>query len=203
MLNFLAAEDHHTLNRQSALLQSRSPTRHRPLPSSSSTISSSANRQRRRQRQPKPHSSSFQSTSSATSVGPQHGFTRAMSFFDDAAAESHLPEGFFPDLGLSWRDPRRRGGRDYLRRARLKKEVKEHKKLLHGEIVLYSCVFSPVGSLLLTFYPHRLLSSFLFPPLLSSFLLFPPSSLLCLFFSLCLAGSHEERRLRAQKKKSS
>ena len=169
MLNFLAAEDHHTLNRQSALLQGRSPTRHRPLPSSSSsTISSSANRQRRRQRQP--HSSSFQSTSSATSVGPLLGASSATSFFNDAAAQSHLPEGFFPDLGLSWRDPRRRGGRDYLRRARLKKEVKEHKKLLNGEFVFVKSCFlsSRFSFVLLTYY------SLFFRPLSSSFLLFPP-----------------------------
>ena len=126
MLNFLAKEDRHTLNRESALLQGRSSVR----------FHSSTNKKQRHSRQSTQQSSrdqtqttSFLSQQSQQSLHHHH-----------PQSQSHLPEGFFPDLGLSWRDPRRKTGRNWLRREALNKEKARRQKILK---VMAKCVYEP------------------------------------------------------------
>jgi hypothetical protein len=124
MLNFLAAEDQQVLLLQSALLQGRSSINRSP---------SAHSRRRRRPNTHQSHASSYSNSDSATT-------TTALSTNTNTQMTPQVPEGFFPDLGLSWRDPRRKHGRNWLRRDQLKREQQHHQKILK---VMANCVYEP------------------------------------------------------------
>ena len=119
MLNFLAQETKHDLQRASLLAQGRSLSGS-PIRKQRSSSSSVAQRRPRTNQSHHSHHS--------------HHSHQPLDF------TSSTPEGFFPDLGLSWRDPRRKTGRNWLRRQKLNREQAHHQKILK---VMANCVYEP------------------------------------------------------------
>ena len=118
MLNFLAQETKHDLQRASLLAQGRS-------------LSGSPTRKQR---------SSSSSVARRPRTNQSHHSQQSRHSQQPLDFASSTPEGFFPDLGLSWRDPRRKTGRNWLRRQKLNREQAHHQKILK---VMANCVYEP------------------------------------------------------------
>ena len=113
MLNFLAQEDQHVLQRASTLLQGKS---------------TKINSKQRRRHPTRPARTQAHTLATAAAAAP---------------SSPPLPEGFFPELGLSWRDPRRKQGRSWLRQQALNREQAHHLKILK---VMRNVVYVPKKS---------------------------------------------------------
>jgi hypothetical protein len=140
MLNFLAQEDQQTLQRESQLLNKESSPKRRSTQSSSKVRRKQTSQQQPyRQKQQQQLQHQLFSDSLSQSFSRQH--TPHYQHENQYRLQSPPPpEGFFPDLGLSWRDPRRKIGRDWLRREKLNREQRHHKKILK---VMRNVVYEP------------------------------------------------------------